>query len=401
MITLIKEFLIMTELREKSPIAHIFNEPLAKHYDVYLDGKSENKIFAEGSGQSRHIQDIQNPSSTSAYGVKFGSWTMIPYQNFYGEVKVWGAGGGARGYDTGNARGGGGGHSRANVQFFKDVPYTILVGEAGDHTTHRHSGTGGRGTFKPSGSFGNGGGGAHHGGNGGGLSGIFYNTFPNAGGPGHGHSFIGTPHRGPGRQNALIIAGGGGGQGHHSNGHHGHGGGGGGTTGNAGHNAGGGTQTGGGGNWAYGSQAGYGFHGGHAGDAGDSGGGGGGWFGGAGGSHHSSHHNGGGGGSGHVLDLNSQSGYPNYWIKERFPRIVTLGETETSPSAHQNNDARPARMNDTDWNGAGMGGGTQGNDSGDQTFGRTGLGGGGFNHAGYNGRVVIKYSRPSEDNNGN
>ena len=382
----------MTQFKKSSPIAHVFNEPIATHEDIYIKEKFNNRIFAEGYGQSRH--NTSEPSQGDLdYGNKFGIWTIIPYRTFYGNVKVWGGGGGARSYDTGNAKGGGGGHSRATLKFIENIPYTVMVGQGGDHTTHRHSGTGGRGTFNPAGTFGNGGGGAQHGGSGGGMSGIFFNTFGNNGGPGHGHGYIGTPHRGPGRQNALIIAGGGGGSGHHNNSNHGQAGGGGGTTGNAGHNAGGGSQTGGGGNWSYGSQAGYAFHGGHAGDGSSSGGGGAGWFGGAGGAYHSNHHNGGGGGSGHLLDIHSQSGYPNFWIKQRYPDIVQLGETETSISAHQNNELNPARMSDVDWRGAGMGGGGQGNDTMTRVFGGTGSGNLNYNHAGYNGRVVVSFNR--------
>jgi len=396
----IKERGEMTEIKESQRIAHIFNEPLVSHNDVYWTDQNQGKLFAEGHGQSRHGNtDGKDIGQSNEYGTRFGSWTLIPYKTFFGDVKVWGAGGGGRGYDTGNAYGAGAGHSKARVKFLKDIPYTILVGQGGDHTTHRHSGTGGRGTFFPSGTFGNGGGGAQHGGSGGGLSGIFFNTFPNAGGPGHGHGYIGTPHRAPARSNALIIAGGGGGSGHHSNSNHGQAGAGGGTTGNAGHNAGGGSQTGGGGNWSYGTQAGYALHGGHAGDGSSSGGGGGGWYGGAGGAFHSNHHNGGGGGSGHLLDLHSQSGYPNFWIKTKYPDLVASGETESGTGAHGNNQINAGRMSDPDWNGAGLGGGSQGQDAGTRIFGLTGLGLGGHNHAGYNGRVTIKAVSISGESN--
>ena len=390
----------MTGIRENQKIAHVFNEPLASHNDIFWNDKNTGKIFAEGFSQSRRENvDRKDGLSSSEYGDRFGSWTLIPYKTFLADVKLWGAGGGGRGIDTGNAYGAGGGHSRARVKFLKDIPYTIIVGQGGDHTTHRHSGQGGRGTFYPSGTFGNGGGGAQHGGSGGGLSGIFFNTFANAGGPGHGHGYIATPHRSISRSNALIIAGGGGGSGHHSNSHHGQGGAGGGTTGNNAHNANGGSQTGGGSHWGHGSQGGYALHGGHAGSDSSSGGGGGGWYGGGGGTHHSNHHNGGGGGSGHLLDVHSQSGYPNFWIKSKYPDLITNGETESGTGAHGNNQVNPGRMSDVDWNGAGSGGGSQGQSAGTQTFGRTGLGGGTFNHSGYNGRVVIRATNIVGENN--
>jgi hypothetical protein len=381
----------MTGIKENQPIAHIFNEALAEHKDVYWENKNQGKIFAEGFGQHKHQFDHNEPGHFDA-GRKYGIWTIIPYRSFYGTAKVWGAGGGARGYDTGDAVAGSGGYSSATVKFLKDIPYTILVGASGDHVTHRHSGGDVRDNYGQSGTFGNGGGGATHGGSGGGLSGIFFNTFGNHGGPGHGHGANNTSFRSVGRQNALIIAGGGGGQGHHSTGHHGTGAAGGGTNGTSGHNAGGGSQTGGGGNWGHGSQAGYSLHGGHAGGDGNSGGGGGGWFGGAGGSHHSSHHNGGGGGSGHLLDLNSTGGYPNNWIKTKYPDLVTDGYSVNGKTTHQNHNINPGYHADSDWMGAGQGGGSQGQASGEQIFGRTGLGGG-WDHSGYPGRVVISANR--------
>lgn len=374
-----------TKTQNVQPIAHVLNEDLGQSVDVFNTEQNKGRIFAKGFGQtSRSITDWS--PIYGGQGVNYGGWVIIPNQTFDANVKVWGAGGGSRGHDTGNAYAGGGGFSSATIRFYKDTPYAVMVGQGGDHVTHRHSGTGMRGNYRLAGTYGNGGGGAHHGGNGGGLSGVFFNTFVNQGGSGSGHGAIASTFRGPNRSNALIIAGGGGGQGYHSQGHHGGGGGGGGTTGNNGHNANGGSQTGGGGNWGHGTQAGYAFHGGHAGDAGDSGGGGGGWFGGAGGAHHSSHHNGGGGGSGHLLDLHSTSGYPNFWLKQRYPDLVRNGSTSTAPGVYNNHNVYPGNHSDSDWMGAGLGGGSQGQDAGQQTFGRVGLGNW---HTGYNGRVVI------------
>jgi len=367
----------MTEIKQRQPIAHIFNEALAEHSDVFWENnKYGGRIFAKGKGYNSHNFDHVEPGSVNEYGVKFGLWTIIPYRSFYGSAKVWGAGGGARSYDTGDAVSGAGGYSSATIKFMKDTPYTVLVGQPGDHVTHRRSSVGVRDNFGQAGTFGNGGGGSVHGGSGGGLSGIFFNTFGNHGGPGHGHGAVYTTARSVGRQNALIIAGGGGGSGHHSTGHHGTGTAGGGTNGTSGHNAGGGSQTGGGGNWGHGSQAGYSLHGGHAGDAGQSGGGGGGWFGGAGGSHHSSHHNGGGGGSGHALDLYSNPEHWNYWIKEKYPNMVRNSYLAIAPGNHQNHNPAPAEQNEVDANTS-------------QGWG-TGSGRTGSSHGGGNGRMIIR-----------
>ena len=168
-------------LETTQAIAHVLNEDLAQSKDLYITSKNNGRIFAEGFGQtSRSITDQSN--SNGGQGRNFGGNVLIPNRTFDAIVKVWGAGGGARGHDTGNALAGGAGFSTGKLRFFKDVPYAIMTGQGGDHVTHRHSGTAQRGVHRIAGTYGNGGGVAHHGGSGGGMSGIFFNTFVNNGG---------------------------------------------------------------------------------------------------------------------------------------------------------------------------------------------------------------------------
>ena len=53
---------------------------------------------------------------------------------------------------------------------------------------------------------------------------------------------------------------------------------------------------------------------------------------------------------------------------------------------YNNHNVYPGLHSDSDWMGAGLGGGSAGQDTGQQTFGRSGLGN---QHTGHNGRVVI------------
>jgi hypothetical protein len=304
----------------------------------------------------------------SGFGFNYGDWTIIPQKTFIGEVKLWGAGGGSHGNGR-NSSAGGGGHTRGEVTFLEGVPYTFWVGQGGSRPWRNYSTNGARWTYRANGTFGNGGAGGVDGGSGGGLSGLFFNTLGNDGGPGGGHNNggygtsdyaggISTWFRSPSQNNALLIAGGGGGAGHHNSNHHGQGGGGGGTQGNVGHNSGRGTQSGGGSGGYNSAQAGFYMHGGSGGNGSHGGGGGGGWFGGGGGGHTSNHYNGGGGGSGHALDLHSTTGFRNFWIKEKYGEdFVRNSFTETSPSDHGNRVNMSAGRGDKDWDYAGLGGG--------------------------------------------
>ena len=93
-----------------------------------------------------------------------------------------------------------------------------------------------------------------------------------------------------------------------------------------------------------------------------------------------------------MLDLNSTGGYPNNWIKTKYPDLVTDGYSVNGKTTHQNHNINPGYHADSDWMGAGQGGGSQGQSSGEQIFGRTGLGGG-WDHSGYPGRVIISANR--------
>ena len=82
-----------------------------------------------------------------------GSWKITPLNNFYANVKMWGAGGGATqaGSQTNGVgfvvAGGGGGYAAANVQFSAGVTYEFTVGCAGGMVNNiRYGGGGGGGT---------------------------------------------------------------------------------------------------------------------------------------------------------------------------------------------------------------------------------------------------------------
>jgi len=249
------------------------------HYNKsWYDGGRKNELFHVGGG---------NPNLTEAvFGYDYGSYVLTPNNDFLAWVHMWGAGGGA--YNSGNdsTRAGGGGFTQALVKFVAGIPYTLVIGEAGNYGGGR-TGHGGGGSN------------ANHTntGRGGGLSGIFMNVTH------HGRSP--WAHNSPVKQNqALVIAGGGGGAGHHSqNANYGAGGGGGGWSGRGAHNSGAGGQNGGGHGSYYSASThcqGEALHGGHQSYQGTwTGAGGSGWWGGGGGGHSGAHHNGGSGGSGH------------------------------------------------------------------------------------------------------
>lgn len=272
-----------------SETEHVVN--FGSHYEFsWYDGGRPNDLFHVGGG---------NPNVTeNAYEYDFGTYNLIPNNDFQAWAYIWGAGGGA--YNSGNSstKAGGGGFTQALVQFKAGTSYALTVGQAG-RFNHQDQSTHG------------GGGGANNNssGQGGGLSGIFMDSDH------RGRSAWG--HNPPFDQSqALVIAGGGGGAGHHNmNTHHGDGGAGGGWDGNRAHNSHGGTQRygGRGNNYSSGEHRdGEVLHGGNGVGNSWGGGGGGGWYGGGGGAHGgTNHHNGGSGGSGHYAYPASVGSQPN------------------------------------------------------------------------------------------
>ena len=287
-------------------------EPHNNYSRSYTNIKGE--IFNVGGGQCF--------VSETEFVRDYGSYTITPQNNFTAWVMLWGAGGGGSDSSGGN-HGGGGGFTRGLVDFEKDVPYTIVIGEGGQQSNSSTHGGGGRGHSG--------------GGNGGGLSGLFYNSSVNSRA-----AWNHTKNPPVKRENALLVAGGGGGKGHHANANVGGGGGGGGWVGRNAHNANGGGQfTNGhagynnGGNNAGGHE----MHGGHAYQASSwQGGGGGGWYGGGGGGHTSTHHNGGGGGSGHHAHPAEYGVQPNNWLS----KFIRSAHTLSSPSAYHYAAGTPA-----------------------------------------------------------
>lgn len=277
----------------------------------------KGEIFNIGGGLQL---TAKNYVDSGEYWLDYGSHVLRSQNDFTAWVQMWGAGGGGY-HSSGSTLAGGGGFSQALVKFKAGIPYTIIVGQAGDHGNDTTHGGGGRGH--------------DGGGQGGGLSGIFKGS-DHFGKTRWGH---GTP---PVTQaQALIIAGGGGGKGHHSQAHHGQAGAGGGWTGRTGHNTGAGSQTS-GGHGGYnndGVDAGRGkaLHGGHSYSSSWQGGGGGGFWGGGGGGHTGNHHNGGAGGSGHVAYPSSVGSQPN---NDKAVDIIT-GHTEMGVGAHSHSFSSP------------------------------------------------------------
>lgn len=393
---------------EKFGLAVLFNNVKASH--SFLDEKPYDDALINIGGGYGNINDgggVQFYDSRNGevdhwdhnpwFGTNFGEWTIVPNRNFVAEVKLWGAGGGSHGHG-GNSYAGGGGYAKGDILFLEGIPYTFWVGQGGFYSQGRYSTNGNRYNYRTSGTFGNGGGGGHNAGSGGGLSGIFFNTLGfESQGSGHnsqGHSNntevggVNTWFRTPSQNNALLVAGGGGGAGHSNTSHHGQGGGGGGTTGRNGHNSGGGSQTGGGSGGYNSAQAGHQLHGGWGGNNSHGGGGGGGWYGGGGGGHSGSHYNGGGGGSGHSLELNSVSGYRNYWIKEKYGDLVFNSYMEQSPSQHGTYVNMAAGRTNADWGYAGLGAGTANHNSNNNDRKWIGFWQGW--RTGMNGRIVMR-----------
>lgn len=359
----------------KPRLALLFNATMAEY--SYIESASPgDKIFDVGSGQS--WKDDQSD------GLNYGEWLLVPQTDFVAEVKMWGAGGGAHG-STSNAGGGGGGFAKADIEFYKGMPYTIVVPETGYYNHHNGDANMCRHSGRFQGGWPNGGGAGHNGGTGGGSAGIFFDASPTLGGPGAMADHAATTFQGAGQATAILMAGGGGGMGHHGNSSHGQGGGGGGLAAGVGHAQGQATQVWGGHVWATGSQgtSGIPFQGGVGGPSSYTGGGGGGWWGGTGGTHHSTHHNGGGGGTGHALDQ-SDGRHPNEWIRTRYPDIVKNSYLEASPVSHSSYGATPAATGDVDYNSKGSHEGWGGGHSTTYTP---------STNRGNNGRVLIRLKK--------
>jgi hypothetical protein len=313
-----------------------------KQYEVdndssYADSPTKRlgEMFNVGGGST-----YKDWSAIGEYQLDYGSHVFEPLQDFTGWVQLWGAGGGGYHTDSGGIAAGGGGFTQALVRFKANIPYTIMIGQGGQHGDATSHGGGGRGHSG--------------GGQGGGLTGIFYNTrLTSKTRPSH--------HAPPVSQaNALVIAGGGGGKGHHNQANHGGGGGGGGWTGRSGHNTGAGSQTS-GGSGGYNNDGvnggrGSALHGGHSYSNSWNGGGGGGWFGGGGGGHTGNHYNGGAGGSGHHAYPSSVASQPNNALSE----FIVTAHTARAPGSHDNNFTVPAMAgnpyNSAGEQGAGYGG---------------------------------------------
>jgi hypothetical protein len=323
-------------------------------YQVNMD-KSWNEST---TGRRGELFNVGGGSVYNSYPVKqfgFGSHVLTPKQNFVGLVHMWGAGGGAY-HNSPNTRfAAGGGYSQAIVRFIANTPYTLVVGEAGNHNNLATHGGGGRGHSA--------------GGSGGGLSGIFMNT-EHTGTASWGH---GTPP--VSQANALVISGGGGGGGHHNqNSHNGNSGAGGGWTGKRAHTGSPGTQTAGGNPGYSNAGAGSALHGGHSGsNTSWLGGGGGGWFGGGGGGHSGNHHDGGNGGSGHIAYPSNIVSQPNNQTNNDLSRFIIQGFMEKGPGHFNNSENRPANalhpLNICEGRHAGMGGHGEGEVNHGPTFG--------------------------------
>lgn len=299
----------------KSPSGVTSNQSvsLSSHWS-YSQNKRMAEMFHVGGGCVYNSYPEHNNG--------FGSYVFTPQEDFIGEVHLWGAGGGAY-HNSGGRYAGGGGFTQATIRFKANTPYTIVVGQAGNHNNSRTHGGGGHGWH-------------NSGGAGGGLSGIFMGVEYNS-------TAVWTTSPPLSQSAALAIAGGGGGGGHHNQGsHYGNGGGGGGWNGKRGHAGSGGTQTSGG-------SAGYSASAGAALSGGNSstqetwvGGGGGGWYGGGGGGHGATnHYNGGSGGSGHIAYTSAIASQPN---NDKAVYILN-GFTDKAPGHMEYSSGHPAAYN--------------------------------------------------------
>ncbi len=117
--------------------------------------KRKGEIFNIGGGVQL---STKNYVDSGEFWLDYGSHVLRSQNDFTAWVQMWGAGGGGQ-HHEGNTTAGGGGYSQALVKFKAGIPYTITVGQAGDHGNDTTHGGGGRGH--------------DGGGQGGGLSGIF------------------------------------------------------------------------------------------------------------------------------------------------------------------------------------------------------------------------------------
>jgi hypothetical protein len=288
-------------------------------------GNHWSKSWYDNGGNTRRKGELFHVGAGTIYVTEneferdYGTYSLIPNNDFIARVDMWGAGGGE--YDTtdSQSRAGGGGYTSGLVYFEKNRTYALTIGQAGRRANSA-------GNYTPT--HAGGGGGSHRGGQGGGLTGIFFENS-------HRGRAIWN-HNPPFEQrDALLIAGGGGGAGHHNTTtHHGSAGGGGGWKARPAHNSSGGSQYYGGYYNSYQSRdlaSGHQLHGGRASTQNTwCGGGGGGWWGGGGGAHSSNHYNGGSGGSGHHAMRDIGDNFPN----SDLAKYVLHAHTETSPSSH-------------------------------------------------------------------
>lgn len=304
---------------------------------VERDGTRSTRTIS--SEKETILDDYQNLPGAMLVANSHGARTIIPQNNFYAMIHMWGAGAGTHGSGNTAQSGGYGGYSWGILKMRANVAYTIITGQRGTQNTGNTNTVGAAQGGK---AYGGGGRGWNSGVGGGGLSGIFYNAANHAG-----PNASVWPPTGVSQASALIIAGGGGGGGHFSNNHFGAAGGGGGFYSGYSANAGRASQTGGGGPWntSHGGDAGVALQGGNANinnnGNGNLGGGGGGWFGGSSGSHHTNHHTGGGGGSGHYVTTYSTGG------NTALSNEIVFAETEmaSQSNASKFDHTLPARPN--------------------------------------------------------
>ncbi len=304
---------------------------------VERDGTRSTRTIS--SEKETILDDYQNLPGTMLVANSHGARTIIPQNNFYAMIHMWGAGAGVHSNANSSQSGGYGGYSWGILKMRAGIPYTIITGQKGSLNNANVSTVG---VAQGGRAYGGGGAGSTSGCGGGGLSGIFYNAANHAG-----PNASVWPPTGVSQASALMIAGGGGGGGHAANANSGAAGGGGGTHGNYAANTGRSGQTGSGNVWStnHGGQVGSALQGGSAnvnpGGTSYIGGGGGGWFGGPSGSHHTVHYTGGGGGSGHYVNTYSNGG------NTALVNEIVFAETEMAPMGHGSrfDHTLPARSN--------------------------------------------------------
>jgi len=238
---------------------------------------------------------------------EFGEYNIIPQESFWGQVKLWGAGGGSNG--------GKGGYSSGDIYFIRNVKYILHVGQGGIETEG-----GAPESFGGGGSVGITNSAGVYVGTGGGYSALFNDVVS--------------------QSNCVILAGGGGGGMIYNPWGEIRGGNGGGIAGEQGYyktypsySGGGGTQTAGGsrgaGGWNLGSLPGSSLKGGRGATSQSSGssgsGGGGGYFGGGGGTNGNYAGGPGGGGSGFIDSSLVINGSTSFFVDD-VQRISNCGE---------------------------------------------------------------------------